>query len=157
MDVRLISPSPGGGARHAFFVVGRSNPSIQVKNKKYGKTESFEGENFPSDVFLVFGNRLLAMMVAAAMVMLPLRQEPPGGWTPQVCMYVVHAYTVFFCLLAFVGCTRFWARCAPVSLEAIPSEAMMKVYYREYGVVGTREHTGCGTAAGIGGTLEQRK
>ncbi|CAM9600056.1 unnamed protein product [Scytosiphon promiscuus] len=54
-----------------------------VKNRKYGQTESFEGENFPSDVFLVFGNRLLAMMVAAAMVMLPLRSEPAGGWAPQ--------------------------------------------------------------------------
>lgn len=57
---------------------------MQVKNKKYGATDGFAGENFPSDIFLVFGNRLLAMVVAAAMVMLPLRQEPPGGWTPQV-------------------------------------------------------------------------
>lgn len=56
----------------------------QVKNRKYGQTDSFEGENFPSDVFLVFGNRLLAMLVAAAMVTLPLRSEPAGGWAPQV-------------------------------------------------------------------------
>lgn len=51
----------------------------------YGKTDSFAGEKFPSDVFLVFGNRLLAMVVAAGMVMLPLRREPAGGWAPQVC------------------------------------------------------------------------
>lgn len=51
--------------------------------KRYGKTESFEGEPFPSDVFLVFGNRVLAMVVAAAIVMLPIRKEPPGGWAPQ--------------------------------------------------------------------------
>ncbi|CBJ27721.1 solute carrier family 35, member B1 [Ectocarpus siliculosus] len=54
-----------------------------VKNKMYGKTDSFAGEKFPSDVFLVFGNRLLAMVVAAGMVMLPLRREPAGGWAPQ--------------------------------------------------------------------------
>lgn len=51
----------------------------------YGESEGFEGEKFPSDVFLVFGNRLLAMIVAAGMVMLPFRKEPAGGWTPQVC------------------------------------------------------------------------
>lgn len=50
----------------------------------YGKTDSFDGEMFPSDVFLVLGNRVLAMVVAAAMVLLPIRQEPAGGWAPQV-------------------------------------------------------------------------
>eukprot|EP00904_Undaria_pinnatifida_P010700 jgi/Undpi1/6760/HiC_scaffold_21.g09239.m1 len=54
-----------------------------VKNKPYGKTESFPGEKFPSDVFLVFGNRLLAVIVAAGIVMLPIRKEPAGGWAPQ--------------------------------------------------------------------------
>lgn len=54
-----------------------------VKNKMYGKTESFPGEKFPSDVFLVFGNRLLAVVMAAAIVMLPIRSEPAGGWAPQ--------------------------------------------------------------------------
>lgn len=50
----------------------------------YGETDVFEGEKFPSDVFLVFGNRLLAMVVAAVIVMSPMRREPPGGWTKQV-------------------------------------------------------------------------
>lgn len=56
----------------------------QVKNHAYGKTESFAGEKFPSDLFLVFANRLLALIVSAAMVMLPIRSEPPGGWSKQV-------------------------------------------------------------------------
>lgn len=74
--------------------VARLNPSwtcarrvpirvSQVKNKRYGATEDTEGEKFPSNLFLVFANRLLAMLVSAAMVTLPLRSEPPGGWAKQ--------------------------------------------------------------------------
>lgn len=73
----------------------------QVKNKRYGESQQFAGEKFPSDIFLVFGNRLLAMVVAAGMVMLPLRKEPAGGWTPQVCLKG-GASTFFVLLLRLV-------------------------------------------------------
>ena len=75
-----------------------------MKNKPYGKTESFPGEKFPSDVFLVFGNRLLAVIVAAGIVMLPIRKEPAGGWAPQV-----SGHSLFLTVFGFGGIFVFFA------------------------------------------------